>query len=91
MGTVYREVDKFYHFVVGIVIACLTLAACHLLQSYFNIDLPHFELLSEVTALVITIAIAYAKEWRDAQGYGTPDAMDFIITVLGCVAVLSVL
>lgn len=47
---------------------------------------PHFPLFS----LAALIAVAAWKEWDDANGHGTPDIWDFLVTVLGGVCSIAV-
>lgn len=38
---------------------------------------------SLVLGLLACAIIAAAKEWRDSKGFGTPEVLDFAVTVVG--------
>lgn len=72
--------DKANHYIGGQVVFCFVVAACYLTPT--GLSLLH----SSLWGLVITAAVAAGKEiWDYRSKQGTPEGLDFIATMLGCV------
>lgn len=74
--------DKLMHFVVGAIVSAIAFILC---ASFYDAG--------KASSIAIGAAViaGIAKEVVDAQGYGTPEVMDAIATVMGGIAITVIL